>query len=54
MKASQLKWIVFAIVGACSAAGITAEIVGDNPLVLRYMKQQIRWFTGASQADLQT
>ena len=54
MKANQLKWIVFAIVGASSAAEITAEPVGDNPLVLSYMKQQICWFTGANWAGLQT
>jgi alpha-L-fucosidase 2 len=43
MKANQLKWIVFAIAGACSAAEITAEPVGDNPLVLWYDKPAVKW-----------
>ena len=35
--------MMFAIVAACSAAVITAEPVGDNPLVLWYDKPAVKW-----------
>jgi alpha-L-fucosidase 2 len=43
MKANQLNWIMFALVAAGSAVEITAEPIGDSPLVLWYDKPAVKW-----------
>jgi alpha-L-fucosidase 2 len=39
----SLKWTVLALLAASSAARVTAEPAGDNPLVLWYDKPAVKW-----------